>query len=75
MSKAMRVPMTYRPTSERVYWTVSREMVATAGRKPYKAWMYRSDDGCTRFGGETWLELVDRFSATADNYNMAHRLS
>ena len=73
--KTIRVPLTYVPTSERVYWTVTREMVCTANRKPHLAWMFADHAGYQRFGGETWPELVLAFSLTAENYNMAHRLS
>lgn len=75
MAKAMRVPMTYQPTSEQVYWTVTRERYWHGLKKERLGWFFTDNDGYQRFGGDTWLELVDRFSQTAENYAMAHRLN
>lgn len=68
--KTIRVPMRYVPTGERLYWTVQRVRTFSG-----PAWTFTSEDGCERYGGKTWLELLERFNLTAENYAMAHTLS
>lgn len=73
MPKAMRIPMTYRPTHERLYWTVRKARFLSAHER--EAWVFEDHDGYIRYGGRTWAELRDRFCLCADNHDMAHRLS
>lgn len=71
MTKAMRIPMTYRPDNTVSFWTVRRERFLNSP----DAWTFTDDTGYTRFGGRTWAELRDRFCLCAENHNMAHTLS
>lgn len=71
MAKTIRVPMTDPKDGTRVYWRVTREKLLAG---PI-VWMFEDHEGYERFGGETWLDLLDRFCATAENYGLVHRLS
>ena len=69
-TRTVRVPMADKATGARVWWTVLRY-----GDCRPASWGYVDADGYERHGGETWAELVDRFSLTAENYGLTHRLS
>lgn len=68
-TNTIRVPMTD-AEGVRYWWTVLRY----ADCRP-ASWGYVDHDGYERHGGETWRELADRFSLTAENYGLTHRLS
>ena len=75
MIRNNRIPMTYRPDGSRLWWRVYWERVLGPKGGIRHAWFFRDHDGYERFGGENWRELVLRFSAVAENYNMDHSLS
>jgi hypothetical protein len=78
--KAMRFPLTYKPTGERLYWTARRVMVWHVGvplRKPTKGmeWTYTDHEGYERAGGKTWLDCVDAIRVTAEGYDCTTTVS
>ena len=61
-------------------WTVRHFVGATQfvlGKKPrhFSGWEYEDHEGCTRVVEGNWLDLVDAFKRTAENYCFTHTLS
>jgi hypothetical protein len=67
--KATRLPLTYKPTGERIAWRFWREPRIYGQGKHFPAWCWEDAEGYVRIGPETWAEFVPYLRGYFESHN------